>query len=401
MLRQILHVDMDAFFVSVEELENPALKGKAVIVGADPDGRGVVAAASYEARKFGVHSATPIRTAKKLCPHAIFLRGQHRKYGEYSRQIHRIFEAFTPVVEMVSIDEAYLDLTGCERLHASVLAGADKLIRQVKERTGLNCSVGASTSHLVSKIASDQAKPHGLLYVLPGREATFLAPLPIRRMPGIGKVTEPELRSLGIVTIGDLQQMGRDKLRQRFGKFGEWLYTKSCGRDIDAYQYEEEPKSISHETTFDADTDDPDEVERTMSYLAQLVGRRLRDYGLFARTVGLKLRFAPFKTLTRDVTLDEPTNLDSVIFASVRRLCGEAWTGKQKIRLVGVRSSNLSRAAFQRSLIEAPQHEKLDKVLKAADQLRDKFGFDAVQWARSVEHGEKPVRKKRSFLGRE
>ena len=188
-IRSILHVDMDAFFVSVEELEDPSLVGKAVIVGADPDGRGVVAAASYEARKFGVHSAMPIRTAKKLCPQAIFLRGQHRKYGAYSQRIHRIFEEFTPVVEMVSIDEAYLDLTGCERLHGSAFRAADKLIRLVKDRTGLNCSVGVSTSHLVSKIASDQSKPHGLLYVLPGCEARFLAPLPIRRMPGIGKVT--------------------------------------------------------------------------------------------------------------------------------------------------------------------------------------------------------------------
>jgi DNA polymerase-4 len=402
MLRQILHVDMDAFFVSVEELENPSLKGKAVIVGADPDGRGVVAAASYEARKFGVHSAMPIGTAKKLCPHAIFLRGQHHKYGEYSRHIHRIFEEFTPIVEMVSIDEAYLDFTGCERLYGSAFRGADQLIRTIKERTDLNCSVGLSTSHLVSKIASDQAKPHGLLYVLPGCEARFLAPLPIRRMPGIGKVTEPELRSLGIVTIGDLQQMGREKLRERFGKFGEWLYTKSCGLDIEAYQYEEEPKSISHETTFDTDINDPEEVERTLSYLAQLVARRLRDHGLFARTVGLKLRFAPFKTLTRDATLDEPTNLDSVIFSNLLRLLTNTWDGKQKIRLVGVRSSNLERAVFQRNLIDAAQHEKLDKVLKAADKVREKFGFDAVQLARSVETGRpaKP-RKRREFLGRE
>jgi DNA polymerase-4 len=402
MLRQILHVDMDAFFVSVEELENPSLKGKAVIVGADPDGRGVVAAASYEARKFGVHSAMPIGTAKKLCPHAIFLRGQHRKYGEYSRKIHRIFEEFTPVVEMVSIDEAYLDLTGCERLHGSAFRGADRLIRTVKERTGLNCSIGLSTSHLVSKIASDQAKPHGLLYVLPGCEARFLGPLPIRRMPGIGKVTEPELRSLGIVTIGDIQQMGPEKLRERFGKFGQWLYTKSCGLDIDAYQYEEEPKSISHETTFDRDISDREEVERTLSYLAQLVARRLRDHGLFARTVGLKVRFAPFKTLTRDATLDEPTNLDSVIFSNMLRLLSSAWDGKQKIRLVGVRSSNLERGVFQRSLIDAARHEKLDKALQAADKLREKFGFDAVQLARSVETGgPAKLRKRREFLGRE
>jgi DNA polymerase-4 len=303
---------------------------------------------------------------------------------------------------MVSIDEAYLDFTGCERLHGSAYRGADRLIRTIKDRTGLNCSIGLSTSHLVSKISSDQAKPHGLLYILPGCEARFLAPLPIRRMPGIGKVTEPELLSLGIVAIGDLQQMGREKLRARFGKFGEWLYTKSCGLDIEAYQYEEEPKSVSHETTFDADINNTEEVERTLSYLAQLVARRLRDHGLFARTVGLKVRFAPFKTVTRDATLDEPTNLDSVIFSNVLRLLANAWDGEQKIRLVGVRSSNLGRAVFQRSLIDAAQHEKLDKVLQAADKVRKKFGFDAVQLARSVEP-ERPAkpRKRREFLGHE
>ena len=402
MLTQILHVDMDAFFVSVEELEDPSLKGKAVIVGADPDGRGVVAAASYEARKFGVHSAMPIRMAKQLCPHAIFLRGQHRKYSDYSHRLYLIFGEFTPVVEMMSIDEAYLNLTGCERLHGSAFRAADKLVRTVKQRTGLNCSVGLSTSHLVSKIASDQAKPHGLLHIFPGCEAAFLAPLPIRRMPGIGKVTEPELLSLGIVTIGDLQKMGEERLRARFGKFGEWLFTKSHGQDIGAYAYTEEHKSISHETTFDQDIDDPEDLERTLSYLAQLVARRLRDHGLFAHTLGLKLRYAPFKTLTRDTTIGEPTNLDSVIFENVLRLFEKTYEAKKKVRLVGVRASNLERAAFQRSLLEAPQHEKLDKILKAADKLRDRFGFEAVQLARSLEPGKpsKP-RKRREFLGRE
>ena len=386
---QILHVDMDAFFVSVEELENPSLKGKAVIVGADPDGRGVVAAASYEARKFGIHSALPIRTAKKLCPHAVFLRGQYEKYREYSDKIGQIFSEFTPVVEMVSIDEAYLDLTGCERLHGSPLCGADRLIRTVKDRTDLNCSVGLSTSHLVSKIASDQAKPHGLLYVLPGFEAKFLAPLPIRRMPGIGKVTEPELLSRGISTIGDLARAGPEKLKEWFGKYGGWLYDKSQGQDIEAYQYEEEPKSISHETTFDADINDLEELERTLSHLSQLVGRRLRDHGFFARTVGLKLRYADFRTLTRDVTLDEPTHLDSVIFESVLRLFDKAWNRKQKIRLLGVRTSNLEKGVFQRGLLEAPQNQKLERLAQAADKLRNRFGFDAVKLARSLESDKK------------
>jgi DNA polymerase IV len=389
MLRQILHVDMDAFFVSVEELADPSLKGKAVVVGADPDGRGVVAAASYEARKFGVHSAMPSRTAKKLCPHAIFLRGHHQKYREYSEKIYAIFQEFTPVIEMVSIDEAYLDLTGSDRLHGGMLRAADRLIRTVKERTGLNCSVGASTSHLVSKIASDQAKPHGLLDVLPGREASFLAPLPIRRMPGIGKVTEPELLSLGIATIGDLQTYGAERLKERFGKYGEWLYVKSLGNDIEAYAYEEEPKSISHETTFTADTADSDELERTLSYLSQLVARRLRDHQLFARTVGLKLRNHRFKTVTRDITLDEPAHLDSVIFENALRLFKTAWNGQENIRLIGVRASNLECSTFQLGLFDSAKREKLARILRAADQVRGRYGFDALQLARSLEREKK------------
>jgi DNA polymerase IV len=404
---------MDAFFVSVEELEDPSLRGKAVVVGADPEGRGVVAAASYEARKFGVHSAMPIGTAKKLCPHAIFLRGHRSKYSEYSEKIYDLFGEFTPVVEMVSIDEAYLDLTGTERLHGGPLRAADRLIRAVKQRTGLNCSVGASISHLVSKIASDQAKPHGLLYVFPGCEAKFLAPLPIRRMPGIGKVTEPELLSLGIATIGDLQTCGEEKLRERFGKYGEWLWIKSRGEDVAAYQYEEEPKSISHETTFDVDTADQEELERTLSYLAQLVARRLRDHGMFARTIGLKLRNARFRTVTRDVTLDEPTHLDSVIFENVLRMFAQAWNREEKIRLLGVRTSNLERGVFQRNLLEAPARAKFDRAMEAADKLRLKFGFQSVQLARSLEPAKPPQKdkpsrtakrkspKKREFLGRE
>jgi DNA polymerase-4 len=393
---------MDAFFVSVEELEDPSLKGKAVVVGADPDGRGVVAAASYEARKYGVHSAMPIRTAKKLCPQAIFLRGHHEKYGEYSARIHRIFEEFTPIVEMVSIDEAYLDFTGCERLHGSAFRGADRLIRTIKERTGLNCSIGLSTSHLVSKIASDQAKPHGLLHVFPGYEASFLAPLPIRRMPGIGKVTEPELLSRGISTIGNLARAGPEKLKEWFGKYGEWLYTKSLGKDIEAYQYSEEPKSISHETTFDVDIDDVDELERTLSYLSQLVARRLRDHQFFARTVGLKLRYASFRTHTRDVTLDEPTHLDSVIFENVLRLFENNWNRKQKIRLLGVRASNLERGVFQPQLLDAPQKEKLERIMQTTDKLRERFGFESIQLARSLDPGQPTApRKKRKFLGRE
>ena len=385
---------MDAFYVSVEELENPALRGKAVIVGADPNGRGVVTAASYEARKFGVHSAQPIGIARRLCPHAIFLRGNYPRYHQYSERIYAIFGEFTPAVEMVSVDEAYLDFTGTERLHGPVLRAADRLIRTIKNKTGLNCSVGAATSHVVAKIASDQAKPHGLLYVLPGREAAFLAPLPVRRMPGIGKVTEPELTSLGLWAIGDLQTYGVDRLRAHFGQYGEWLYAKSLGHDIEAYRYGEETKQISHETTFDADTDDAAELERTLSLLAERVGRRLRENGFYARTVGLKLRFAPFRTLTRDLTLDEPTHLDAVIFTQTRSLLKKTVKPGQKLRLLGVRATHLEHSVFQRNLLEAGERERLDRLTRAADAVRDKFGFDSLRAARSLEpHA--PVRTKR------
>lgn len=383
--RQILHVDMDAFYVSVEELENPSLRGKAVIVGGDPDRRGVVAAASYEARKFGVHSAQPLHTARRLCPHAIFLQGHYEKYREYSRAIYAILGEMTPLVEMVSVDEAYLDMTGCERLHGPLLAAADSLVRKIKQRTGLNCSVGASTSCLVSKIASDQAKPHGLLYVVPGSEAQFLAPLPVRRMPGIGRVTEPRLRALGIETIGDLQRLNPEELKSHFGRFGEWLYLRARGKDLNERIEANGPQSISHETTFETDTCDREELERTLSYLAQRVGRRLREHQLFARTVGLKLRYADFQTFTRDISLREPTNVDSVIYEHVRHLFHCTFNPQWKVRLLGVRVSKLETTAFQTSLLDAAQTAKISQLLKAADQVRKRYGFDALQMARSLD----------------
>ena len=384
MHRKILHVDMDAFFVSVEELQNPSLQGKPVVVGGNPEGRGVVAAASYAARKYGVHSALPLRTAKKLCPQALFLPARHELYSEYSQRLHRMFSDFSPLVEMVSVDEAYLDLTGCERLYGSGLRAADQLIRHVREETGLPCSIGAATSKLVSKIASTQAKPQGLLTILPGYEKQFLRPLPIRALPGVGKVTEPELHALGIRTIGDLQKWKRNTLISRFGKFGEWLAVKAEGRDTGAYEYSETPKSISHETTFDEDVADIETLERTLSYLAQRVARRLRDHGLFTRTVGMKLRYANFETLTRSRTLPRATNLDSILFETAWELFEAARSMKSKIRLLGVHAGQLTGHPRQMNLIEGHREEKLERALDAADRLRDRYGFESVQMARSI-----------------
>ncbi|HEV2499161.1 MAG TPA: DNA polymerase IV [Terriglobia bacterium] len=384
MIRQILHVDMDAFFVSVEELEDPSLIGKAVIVGGDPGSRGVVASASYEARKFGVHSAMPLQQAKRRCPHAIFIRGHYEKYGEYSQKIHQIFTRFTPAVEMVSVDEAYLDMTGCERLHGPMLHAADTLIRAVKKATGLSCSVGASTSHIVSKIASDQAKPHGLLCIFPGCEKSFLAPLPIRRMPGVGKVSEPKLRACGIETIGDVQRQSPEDLKRRLGKFGGWLYRKSLGQDIEAYAWHEEARSISHETTFAADVTDFEIIQQTISELSQRLGHRLRHNGFMARTVGLKLRYASFQTVSRERTLRQPSHFDLEIYQTALDLFRVTYDRRQKVRLLGVRATNLVTEARQASLLDQERERKMGRVLETADQLRGRFGFSSVQFARSL-----------------
>src|SRR3979411_1110679 len=253
----ILHVDRVAFFVSVELLERPELRGKPVVVGGRPDQRGVVTAASYEARKFGVHSAMPLRTAGRLCPHAIFLDGHHDKYSEWSDRVASILAKFSPVVEMVSIDEAYLDLAGTERLHGPPLAATDKLLRTITRTTGLPCSGGLATTRLVAKVASDQAKPRGLIWVAPGSEARFLAPLSVRKIPGIGEVTERALRALNIETVEQLAMQPLEKLDKVLGQWGTALYRKARGGDSYEFVIDADAKSISHKHTLGAATRDP------------------------------------------------------------------------------------------------------------------------------------------------
>ncbi|HOK47692.1 MAG TPA: DNA polymerase IV, partial [Bryobacteraceae bacterium] len=294
-MKTIFHVDMDAFFVSVEELFDPSLKGKAVVVGGQAHERGVVSAASYEARKYGVHSAMPLRTAYQRCPHAIFIDGHPARYREYSEKVFDVLRSFSPVVEMASIDEAYLDMTGTERLHGPPLRAAHLLHEKVKERTGLNCSIGIATSRMVAKVASDQAKPNGILWVIPGQEAAFLAPLDVRKIPGVGKVTEKRLHEYGIRRVGDLSRLDERFLEERFGKWGLALAGKARGLDAGGWfdaeiGVEEAPKSISHEHTFAEDTTDPDLIESTLAQLCVMVGRRLREHALYAGTVQLKLR---------------------------------------------------------------------------------------------------------------
>jgi DNA polymerase-4 len=384
--RLVFHVDMDAFFVSVEELSNPELRGKAVVVGGKADQRGVVSAASYEARKFGVHSAMPLRTAAKLCPHAIFVEGHPQRYRECSHKVFGILNRFSPKVEMASIDEAYLDMTGCERLYGPALSAAHRLRDAVKQETGLNCSIGIATSRLVAKISSDQAKPSGILWVVPGLEARFLAPLEVRKVPGVGKVTEKNLQRLGIRRIGDLAAIDENTLESRFGKWGLALAGKSRGEDAGGWfdsdiGEREDPKSISHEHTFHEDTADPDQLEATLSHLSQQVGRRLREHGLFARTIQLKLRTSDFHTITRAHTPPRATQLDNEIFSEIRDLFRRNWKPGSKIRLLGVHASSFDSEEGQIDLLNPDGQERWSKALAAADKLRDRFGEAVVSLA--------------------
>src|SRR4029077_15726570 len=299
----ILHVDMDAFFVSVELLEHPELRGLPVVVGGQPDQRGVVSAASYEARRFGIQSAMPLRTAGRLCPHAVFLDGHHELYGRGSDRIAAILEKYSPVVEMASIDEAYLDLAGTERLYGPPLAAAHRLIREIRDTTGLPCSAGLAATRLVAKVASDQANPRGLLCVPAGAEEAFLAPLGVRKIPGIGKVTEAALHAFAIQTVGQLAAVPLDKLEEAFGQWGAALYRKARGQDAFEFFVDAEPKSLSHNQTFGQDTCDRAQLDSALSFLCQKAGKRLRDAGLYTRTITLTLRHADFKTLTRASTL--------------------------------------------------------------------------------------------------
>jgi DNA polymerase IV len=387
----ILHVDMDAFFVSVELLDRPELRGKPVVVGGQPDQRGIVSTASYEARKYGIHSAMPLRTAGRLCPHAIFLEPRHHLYSEWSDRVAAILGKYSPVVEMALVDEAYLDLAGTERLQGPPLAAAHALLREITAKTGLPCSAGLARTRLVAKVASDQAKPRGLLWVPVGSEETFLAPLGVRRIPGIGKVTEAALKSLGIETVAQLAAATQEKLEQNFGRWGTALHRKARGGDTYEFFVDAEPKSISHNRTFSFDTEDRAALNATLSLLCQKAMKRLRDASLSASTVTLTIRYAGFETITRALTLREPTHLDPIVLENIRKLFDRNWDRSRKVRLLGVALSSFTHGGEQLDLLDAGRREKMEKLAQAADSLRDRFGFSKVQFGGSLAQGKNPV----------
>ncbi len=390
--KTIFHVDMDAFFVSVEELFDSSLKGKPVVVGGQRDERGVVTAASYEARKFGVHSAMPLRTAAKLCPQAVFVNGHPERYRQYSQKVHEVLRRFSPLVEMASVDEAYLDMTGTERLHGPPLRSAHRLHEAMKSATQLNCSIGIGTSRLIAKVGSAKAKPNGVLWVLPAQEAKFLAPLEVRDIPGVGKVMEKKLHEMGIERVGDLARLEDGDLERRFGKWGLALAGKARGQDAGGWFDNEvgedtDPKSISHEHTYNEDTANPERLQSTLMRLSEMVGRRLREGGYFARTIQLKLRYQDFTTLTRAHSLEQATQLDIEIYEVARRLFVQNWKQGSAVRLLGVQASNFESGPSQIDLLEPSRQQRWQKALQAADHLRDKFGESSIGLATGMKGG--------------
>ncbi|MFH0911245.1 MAG: DNA polymerase IV [Planctomycetota bacterium] len=379
--RAILHVDMDAFFTSVEALDNPALRGKPVIVGGTVESRGVVAAASYEARRYGVHSAMSMARAVRLCPGGVFLPPRGARYAEVSRRVREIFERFTPLVEPVSVDEAFLDVTGSQRLFGFPLAIARRVKDLIREETGLTASVGVAGTRFVAKLASDLEKPDGLVVIPDAEVLDRLAPLDASRLPGVGGKTVAALARLGIRTIGDLRAWPEEDLADRFGAFGEHLHALSLGRDSSEVAVEGEAKSVSNEHTFAEDVRGIDGLLPMLHRLADKVAGRMRAEGVVGRVVTLKLRYGNFDTVTRRRTLPEPSALASVLAEEALALLrGRTEAAARPVRLLGVGMSGLSPedAAAQRSLFTQKASARTEALERAADSIRKKMGRDAI-----------------------
>jgi DNA polymerase-4 len=374
--RVIAHLDFDAFFAAVEENQDPSLRGKPVIVGGGE--RGVVSTANYVARRYGVHSAMPLRTARRLCPHGVYLTGHHQLYYEYSRRLMALLDQYSPLVEQMSLDEAYVDLTGTEGLFGPPVQTARSIQQRVTDELSLSISVGLATNKLVAKVASDYRKPAGFTVVPPGREAEFLAPLPVGRLPGVGPVLLERLRDRGVSTVGDLARVPPHLLRLSFGDPGEMLAHRARGEDPRLVTPHEEVKSISREHTFEDDVSDVGLLESMLVALTEDVCRRLRRKRLEARTVTVKIRYSDFVTHTCSHTLSRPLDVDEALFEEVLALFRQGRRRRYHLRLVGVALSNLTPRAWQDDLFdqELPLLRELDLKL---DTIREKYGKDAIR----------------------
>jgi DNA polymerase-4 len=353
--RAIIHLDLDAFFAAVEILENPALVGKPVLVGGRPEQRGVVATASYAARAFGVHSAMPMARALRLCPDAIVLPARHSLYSQYSRRVMAILHAATPLVEQVSIDEAFLDLTAQVAAWEEVATIARRLQDQVRDEVKLSASLGAASNKLVAKVASDQHKPGGLTVVKPGEEAAFLAPLPVRVLWGVGPVTAARLAEVGVQTVGELAALPAEALAAAFGRHGPDMARRAQGIDDRPVVTEYQRKSYSQETTFSRDLSSIDDLRRQLWRLSQGVAQDLKRADLAGGVIAIKLRYGDFTTLTRQTTLPIPTDDERAIYRAALTLLRRAWQEGRPVRLLGVGAHQLSQPSGQLSLFANPE----------------------------------------------
>lgn len=379
-MRTIFHLDLDAFFVSVERILDPSLNGKPVIVGGDPHGRGVVAACSYEARVFGLHSAMPIRQAFKLCPDGIYLHGHYDEYVYFSHAVKNILTEYAPIVQQASIDEFYMDFTGCNKIYGSMFAFASKLQSEILKKLSLPCSIGIGSNKTVAKIGSDCMKPMGITYIIPGMEKEFLSHMPIETIPGIGKVMLKELNNKGFYRINDIAKMSPDYWGAAYGKYGIDLWHKASGEGSEYLTIEHEQKSISRETTFGTDITNIETIYETLFELTGRACQNLRDENYMASTINIKLRYSDFQTLTRSRTI-KPTDDDKTIFENAKDLLMKAHTRRVGIRLIGVGLSKFSNFSEQEVLFE-DENVKRKKLFRTIDFLRRKYNYSIINFSK-------------------
>ena len=386
MKHRILHIDMDAFFASVEQVHDPSLLGKALIIGgAKEDVRGVVSTASYEARKFGVHSAMPIVEARRLCPHGIFMRGNFEYYREAAQKVRAVLACVTPLVQVASIDEAYLDVTGSQKLFGGDDAIARYIKSEIRRTTELPCTVAISANKLVSKVASDEGKPDGYLRVADGEAAAFLAPLAVQKLPGAGPRTCAMLESLGVLTVGQLAAISLPMLERTLGEQAAvGLQRAARGIAGTVVTVDRTPKSISRETTFPQDELDWKHIERILTYLTERCAYSLREAGLEARRVTLKVRYGDFTTKTFAKTLREGTSIERDIFDALEELLPKGRARRARVRLIGVGLSQLRQNQHQLALFGGERTAKWEQALESVDQIRGKYGFDALHFGKSI-----------------
>jgi DNA polymerase-4 len=384
--RKIIHIDMDAFYASVEQRDNPALKGLPVIVGGDPQKRGVVSAASYEARALGVHSAMPASQARRLCPRGIFLPVRMDRYREVSEEIFKILCDYTPLIEPLSLDESFLDVTGSLKIFGPALHIAGEMKRRILEATGLTASAGIAPNKFLAKIASDLKKPDGLVEVQPEEVQTFLRDLPISRLWGVGKSTEEVLKGMGILRVGQLAAYPAEQMEKKMGKFGLELVALAKGEDYRSVTPESDPKSISQEETFTPDLGEPEKMKRVLLEQAEQVGRELRKQGLKGWTVTIKVRYPDFTTVTRSLTLPFPTDQGIDLYRTALKLLPKTDVFGKKARLLGVGISNLLRQGDPEQLpLFDTRRNKGERSTQVMDRIWDRFGPEAIKRATQLE----------------